>query len=97
MPILLRHGWSEWNASKRFTSWVNVPLTEKGRGETKHGGELLKSAGLLSENLYTSLLRRPTATVDFRFAFLLFCCISECHLAFLLRRSAMDFDTWSPL
>lgn len=29
--VLLRHGESEWNAAKRFTGWVDVDLTEKGR------------------------------------------------------------------
>ena len=31
--VLLRHGESEWNALNLFTGWVDVDLTEKGRGE----------------------------------------------------------------
>ncbi|MEP7368174.1 MAG: histidine phosphatase family protein, partial [Dermatophilaceae bacterium] len=31
--ILLRHGESEWNAQNRFTGWVDVDLTDKGRAE----------------------------------------------------------------
>jgi 2,3-bisphosphoglycerate-dependent phosphoglycerate mutase len=29
--VLLRHGESEWNASKRFSGWMDIDLTEKGR------------------------------------------------------------------
>ncbi|HXO57263.1 MAG TPA: histidine phosphatase family protein, partial [Mycobacterium sp.] len=39
--VLLRHGESEWNASNQFTGWVDVDLTDKGRGEAVRGGELL--------------------------------------------------------
>lgn len=40
--VLLRHGESEWNAKNLFTGWVDVPLSDKGRAEATHGGELLK-------------------------------------------------------
>ena len=30
--VLLRHGESEWNKANLFTGWVDVPLSEKGRG-----------------------------------------------------------------
>ncbi|NMD56934.1 MULTISPECIES: phosphoglyceromutase [Tsukamurella] len=62
--ILLRHGESEWNASNQFTGWVDVALTEKGRGEAARGGELLKEAGLLPDVVYTSLLRRAITTAN---------------------------------
>jgi 2,3-bisphosphoglycerate-dependent phosphoglycerate mutase len=29
--VLLRHGESEWNASKRFSGWMDINLTDKGR------------------------------------------------------------------
>ena len=40
--ILLRHGQSEWNAKNLFTGWVDVPLSDQGRQEAVHGGELMK-------------------------------------------------------
>ena len=40
--VLLRHGESEWNAKNLFTGWVDVPLSDKGRAEAVHGGELLE-------------------------------------------------------
>ncbi|GAA4384805.1 phosphoglyceromutase [Tsukamurella soli] len=62
--IVLRHGESEWNASNQFTGWVDVALTDKGRGEATRGGELLKERGLLPDVVYTSLLRRAITTAD---------------------------------
>ncbi len=35
--VLLRHGESEWNRANLFTGWVDVPLSEKGRGEAARG------------------------------------------------------------
>lgn len=60
--ILLRHGESEWNQKNLFTGWVDVDINEKGEGEARKGGELLKSEGLLPDKLHTSLLRRAIHT-----------------------------------
>ena len=60
--ILLRHGESEWNALNLFTGLVDVRLSEKGIGEAKRGGQLLKERGLLPDVLHTSLLRRAIHT-----------------------------------
>lgn len=62
--ILLRHGESEWNAKNLFTGWVDVPLNDKGWGEAKRGGELLKDAGILPDVVHTSLLRRAIMTAN---------------------------------
>lgn len=62
--VLLRHGESDWNAKNLFTGWVDVDLTDKGRGEAAHGGELLKEAGVLPDVVHTSLLRRAITTAD---------------------------------
>jgi 2,3-bisphosphoglycerate-dependent phosphoglycerate mutase len=62
--ILLRHGESEWNQKNLFTGWVDVRLSEKGRTEAAHAGELLASAGLLPDVLHTSVLTRAIQTAD---------------------------------
>jgi 2,3-bisphosphoglycerate-dependent phosphoglycerate mutase len=62
--ILLRHGQSEWNKTNQFTGWVDVRLTEQGRGEAARGGELLKESGILPDVLHTSLLSRAIQTAN---------------------------------
>ena len=62
--VLLRHGESEWNSKNLFTGWVDVPLSEKGRAEAKHGGELLKENNILPDVVFTSLLRRAISTAN---------------------------------
>ncbi|GAA4620983.1 phosphoglyceromutase [Saccharopolyspora hordei] len=62
--VLLRHGESTWNAENLFTGWVDVPLSPKGEGEAKRGGELLREAGVLPDVLHTSLLRRAISTAN---------------------------------
>lgn len=62
--ILLRHGQSTWNEKNLFTGWVDVPLTEKGRGEATRGGELIAEHDVLPDILYTSRLKRATVTAD---------------------------------
>lgn len=60
--ILLRHGESEWNALNLSTGWVDVALSDKGRAEAVHGGELIRESGILPEVVHTSLLRRAINT-----------------------------------
>ena len=60
--VLLRHGESEWNAKNLFTGWVDVGLTDKGRAEAVHGGELLSAEGLAPDVVHTSLQRRAINT-----------------------------------
>ena len=62
--VLLRHGESDWNAKNLFTGWVDVPLSEKGVAEAKHGGELLKENGVLPDLLFTSMLQRAITTAN---------------------------------
>ncbi|MGI8702695.1 MAG: phosphoglyceromutase [Nocardioidaceae bacterium] len=62
--VLLRHGESEWNAENRFTGWVDVPLTDKGRAEALRGGALLAERELLPDVLHTSVLRRAISTAQ---------------------------------
>lgn len=60
--ILLRHGQSEWNEKNLFTGWVDVRLTEQGRGEAARAGELLAESGILPDVLHTSVLSRAIQT-----------------------------------
>jgi 2,3-bisphosphoglycerate-dependent phosphoglycerate mutase len=64
MPTLalVRHGQSLWNLQNRFTGWVDVPLTERGRGEARAAGEALRGVGF--DVAYTSALRRAQDTLD---------------------------------
>jgi 2,3-bisphosphoglycerate-dependent phosphoglycerate mutase len=60
--ILLRHGESQWNLENRFTGWVDVPLTEKGREEARRAGEKIRNIHL--DKAYTSVLRRAIDTLE---------------------------------
>lgn len=62
--VLLRHGESDWNAGSRFTGWVDVALTERGRSEATTAGELLEAAGILPDVVHTSVLRRAITTAQ---------------------------------
>lgn len=62
--VLLRHGQSQWNATNRFTGWVDVDLTEKGEAEAARGGTLLAAAGIRPERVFTSVLRRAIKTAN---------------------------------
>lgn len=62
--ILLRHGQSEWNKKNLFTGWVDVRLTEQGRGEAARAGELLAEAGVLPDVVHTSVLSRAIQTAN---------------------------------
>jgi 2,3-bisphosphoglycerate-dependent phosphoglycerate mutase len=59
--VLIRHGESQWNLENKFTGWVDVPLTEKGRAEAKRGGEKIKS--IKFDKAYTSVLKRANETL----------------------------------
>ncbi|MCM1077381.1 MAG: 2,3-diphosphoglycerate-dependent phosphoglycerate mutase [Bacteroides sp.] len=62
--ILLRHGQSQWNLENRFTGWTDVELSEKGRDEARHAGELIARSGLKPHYCFTSYLRRAIQTLD---------------------------------
>jgi len=64
--VLVRHGESLWNLENRFTGWVDVPLTDKGRAEAKHAGQLL--SGMPFQVAYTAGLSRAQETLDLMLA-----------------------------
>ena len=61
--VLLRHGESEWNKENRFTGWVDVDLSEKGRQEAKAAGQLLKAHGFTFDRAFSSVLKRAIRTL----------------------------------
>ena len=61
--VLLRHGESEWNKENRFTGWVDVDLSEKGRQEAKTAGQLLKAQGFTFDRAFSSVLKRAIRTL----------------------------------
>jgi 2,3-bisphosphoglycerate-dependent phosphoglycerate mutase len=60
--VLVRHGQSLWNLENRFTGWVDVPLTDKGREEARSAGKRLKD--IRFDVAYTSVLSRAQETLD---------------------------------
>lgn len=70
--ILLRHGQSVWNSpDARFTGWVDVPLTVRGRVEAVAAGQLLRSKGFKANKVdvaFTSELQRAHETCELALA-----------------------------
>lgn len=62
--VLTRHGESQWNLENRFTGWVDVDITEKGRQEAIKGGQTLKELGLTFDVAYTSYQKRAIKTLN---------------------------------
>mmetsp|Transcript_36176 Transcript_36176/g.62697 ORF Transcript_36176/g.62697 Transcript_36176/m.62697 type:complete len:778 (+) Transcript_36176:137-2470(+) len=60
--VLTRHGESQWNVENKFTGWYDCPLTEKGVGEARTGGTLIKAGGFQFDQAYTSVLKRAIET-----------------------------------
>ena len=61
--ILIRHGQSTWNLEKRFTGWVDVDLTEKGKLEAEKAGSMIKKRNISIEFYYSSLQLRANRTL----------------------------------
>ena len=61
--VLLRHGESQWNRENRFTGWVDVDLSPKGRAEARDAGRLLRAEGYRFDLAYTSVLKRAVRTL----------------------------------
>ena len=61
--VLLRHGESTWNQENRFTGWTDVDLTERGIGEAREAGRLLREGGYVFDVAFTSVLKRAIKTL----------------------------------
>ena len=62
--VLIRHGQSTWNLENRFTGWWDVDVTEKGVGEARAAGVLMRERGLDFDMCYTSLQSRAIKTLN---------------------------------
>ena len=60
--VLVRHGQSMWNLENRFTGLTDVDLTDRGVEEATEAAKLLKEAGFVFDQVYTSLLTRSIRT-----------------------------------
>jgi len=61
--VLVRHGQSQWNLENRFTGWVDVPLSIKGREEAISAGKKLKD--MRFDTIYVSHLLRAIQTLHY--------------------------------
>jgi 2,3-bisphosphoglycerate-dependent phosphoglycerate mutase len=61
--VLLRHGESTWNQENRFTGWVDVDLTAKGRAEALEAGRLMAEQKYEFDVAFTSVLKRAIRTL----------------------------------
>ena len=61
--ILVRHGQSIWNLEKKFTGWVDVDLTKKGKLEAEKAGNLIKNKNIKIDFYYSSLQLRANNTL----------------------------------
>lgn len=60
--VLIRHGQSQWNLENKFTGWVDVDITEKGREEAEKAGEQIKDEKF--DIAFTSALKRAQHTLE---------------------------------
>ena len=61
--ILLRHGESQWNLENRFTGWIDIPLTDKGREEAFRAGSRIANIPL--DRGFTSVLIRAIESLEY--------------------------------
>ncbi|VVB59438.1 2,3-bisphosphoglycerate-dependent phosphoglycerate mutase [uncultured archaeon] len=61
--VLVRHGQSQWNLENRFTGWVDVPLSMKGRQEATSAGK--KLSDIRFDTIFISHLLRAIQTLHY--------------------------------
>jgi 2,3-bisphosphoglycerate-dependent phosphoglycerate mutase len=66
--VLLRHGESTWNVEKRYTGWVDCPLTSNGTHDAKDAGALMGERGMKFDVAFTSTLERAWKTAELALA-----------------------------
>ncbi len=60
--VLIRHGQSTWNLKNLFTGWADPDLSKQGIEESLKAGRLLKDAGFVFDEVFTSVLKRAIRT-----------------------------------
>jgi len=60
--VLLRHGQSLFNQEGRFTGWMDIDLSLRGREEAARAGRLMKNSRLDFDIAFTSVLKRAIRT-----------------------------------
>ena len=61
--VLIRHGQSEWNSQNKFTGWVDIDLSDKGKKEAKTAGELIINENLKFDYYFSSFQKRAINTL----------------------------------
>ncbi len=62
--VLIRHGQTQYNKEKIFCGWTDVDLTEKGIGEARFAGQMLKIEGYVFDIAFCSVLKRAMETIS---------------------------------
>ena len=62
--ILVRHGQSFWNKERKFTGFVDIKLTEKGKSEARYAGQLIKELNIEFDAYFTSVLKRAINSLN---------------------------------
>ena len=61
--VLLRHGQSLFNEQGRFTGWMDIDLSERGKAEAAQAGWLMRCHGLSFDIAFSSSLKRAIRTM----------------------------------
>ena len=62
--ILIRHGQSVWNAENKFTGWVDVDISPKGKEEAANAAKIIKNKFIQIDHVFCSCLIRAINTAD---------------------------------
>ena len=62
--LLVRHGESEFNFENRFTGWLDIPLTPKGREEAVKAAKIIQTHDLVFQKAYSSELSRTRESLS---------------------------------
>ena len=63
--VFVRHGQSLWNLENKFTGWVDIDLSERGKIEAKTAGATLVDNKFFPDICFTSYLKRSINTAGY--------------------------------